>query len=59
MFHLFDLGVLLLNLGGQLLSLVLEDLLLAELLGLLNLRPAPLGARLEQVDGPPVCSYKI
>ena len=57
--HLLNLGVLLLHLGGQLLSLVLEDLLLAELLGLLDLRPATLRPRLQQMYGSSVSSYGI
>ena len=57
--HLLDLGVLLLDLGGQLLIVEPDGLLLVELLGLVDMRTAPLGSRLEQVDSPPVCSYKI
>ena len=57
--HLLNLGVLLLHLGGQLLIVEPDGLLLVKFLGLVDIRPAPLGSRLEQVDSPPVCSYKI
>ena len=45
--HLLDLGVLLLNLGGQLLIVEPDGLLLVKFLGLVDIRPAPLGSRLE------------
>ena len=59
MLQLLDLDVLLLDFRGQLLTVEISGLLLAQVLGLVDLRPAALGARLEQVDGTPVRSYNI
>ena len=45
--HLLDLGVLLLDLGGQLFIVKPDGLLLVELFRLVDIRAAPLGSRLE------------
>ena len=57
--QLLDLDVLLLDFRGQLFSFKISSLRLAKVLGLVDLRPAALGPRLEQVDGSPVRSYNI
>ena len=57
MLQLLDLDVLLLDFRGKLLSVEISGLLSVEILGLVNLRPAALRARLEQMDGTPVRSY--
>ena len=56
--QLLDLAVLLLDFGGQTFAVERSGLLKAKLLFLVDLRPAALGAGLEQVDGAPVGSYK-
>ena len=56
--QLLDLAVLLLDFGGQTFAVDCSGLLKAKLLFLVDLRPAALGAGLEQVDGAPVGSYK-
>ena len=57
--QLLDLDVLLLDFRGQLFSFKISSLRLAKVLGLVDLRPAALGPRLEQMDGTAVRSYNI
>ena len=57
--QLLDLDVLLLDFRGQLFSVKISSLRLAKVLRLVDLRPAALGPRLEQMDGTAVRSYNI